>query len=70
MKVGSTEAAKILSACKINVFEDFHALPSSKVECLVEHANKVKYKKPKNANGSLARYFHAYLLKSLKKDEG
>lgn len=69
MKLDSTDAARILAACKINVFEDFHALPSSKVDRLLEHADQVKYRKPKNANGSRARYFHAYLLRVLKRDE-
>jgi hypothetical protein len=40
---------------------DFHALGSSDVDVLVESADASKYRKPANANGSRARYFHAHL---------
>lgn len=40
---------------------DFHALRSSQVDALLTAADRYKYRKPKNANGSRARYFHAYL---------
>lgn len=41
----------------------FHALPSDKVEALRIEADLVKYRQPKNANGSRARYFHAFLCR-------
>lgn len=41
----------------------FHALPSAKVFALLAEADRVKYRLPKNANGSRARYFHAYLCR-------
>ena len=40
---------------------DFHALGSRQVDTLLEAAKRVGYRKPKNANGSRGRYFHAYL---------
>ena len=40
---------------------DFHALSSTIVDRLVAEAKEVGYRKPKNANGSRGRYFHAYL---------
>lgn len=41
--------------------EPFHALPGRTVRHLLEYADLVKYRKPKNANGSRARYFYEYL---------
>lgn len=40
---------------------DFDTLSSSKVSELLEVADAVKYRKPKNANGSRGRYFFARL---------
>jgi hypothetical protein len=40
---------------------DFHALPSSAVESIIESANRFKYRKPRNANGSRGRYWYALL---------
>ncbi|HEO1552411.1 hypothetical protein I4940_08035 [Pseudomonas aeruginosa] len=40
---------------------DFHTLNSGAVEALVDAARANAYRKPKNANGSTARYFFAYL---------
>jgi hypothetical protein len=45
---------------------DFHALRSSQVDTLLTAADHYKYRKPKNANGSRARYFHAYLRRVCK----
>ena len=55
------DAASILSRC--NARGNFHALPASVVESLLDEADRVKYRRPKNANGSRARYFHAYLTR-------
>lgn len=54
----SAHARETLARMKIPVGEDFHALRSSQVDLLLAEAKRVKYKKPKNANGSKARYFH------------
>ncbi len=40
---------------------DFHALSSTIVDRLLDEAKRAGYRKPKNANGSRGRYFHAYL---------
>jgi len=40
---------------------DFYTLSSAEVEKLLEQADREKYRKPKNANGSRARYFYAKL---------
>ena len=41
--------------------EDFHRLSSAQVDGLLDVADRFKYRKPKNANGSRGRYFHAHL---------
>ena len=40
---------------------DFHALHGDKVMALLEEAKEQNYRRPKDANGSTARYFHARL---------
>lgn len=54
-------ANDILQQCGIPKGEDFHRLSSSQVESLIEFADLHKYRKPKSANGSRGRYFHAYV---------
>lgn len=55
------QARVILAACGIERGADFHTLPASAVDELLEHANRLKYRKPRNANGSRGRYFHDML---------
>jgi hypothetical protein len=50
----------------INFSEDFHTLNSSQVEAILEAAKSWGYRKPKNANGSRARCFFAYLARTPK----
>ena len=52
-----------LSAQGIDFAEDFHTLPSSKVDLLVEAAKACGYRKPASASGRTARYFFQYLSK-------
>lgn len=59
-------ARSILGACNAN--HDFHAMPSSDVERLLHFADDHKYRKPKNANGSRGRYFHAFLMRVARHD--
>lgn len=55
------DAHAILYECGVPGGVDFDTLPSSAVEALLRHADKYKYRKPKNANGSRGRYWHAYV---------
>jgi hypothetical protein len=41
---------------------DFDALSRDQVSRLLIYADKYEYRKPSNAAGSRARYWHAYLL--------
>lgn len=61
------KAANILNACGVKKGSDYHTLSHSQVDALVDHAKKNKYRKPKNANGSTGRYFHAHLQRSASK---
>jgi hypothetical protein len=61
MMIKSNIARGILQACNVELGADFHALSSSAVESLLRWADHYKYRKPKDANGSRARYFHALL---------
>lgn len=60
-RLDRTEAFNILQRCKIEKGADFHKLDSDRVESLIAEADRRGYRKPRNANGSRARYFHAYL---------
>lgn len=51
-------ARGVLAALKIERGADFHALASWQVDGLLIEADRVRYQRPKNANGSRARYFH------------
>lgn len=57
-------ARQILIKCQAQ--GDFHRLPSTTVEQLLDYAEEHKYRKPRNANGSRGRYFHALLVRRAK----
>ena len=56
-----TNARAVLESINAEVGQDFHTLRSSQVDKLLEEADRVKYRKPKNANGSRGSYFYAKL---------
>lgn len=47
---------------------DFHTLSTGEVEQVLAAADLVKYRKPRSANGSRARYFHARLIRLANKE--
>ena len=51
------------------VAADFHTLNTAQVEVLLAEANHCHYRRPKNANGSRARYFHAKLQREKRRAE-
>jgi hypothetical protein len=63
MMLTRTEAASILAACGITHRTDYHQLSSAQVDALLSEADRRKYRKPANANGSRARYWYAYLCR-------
>lgn len=52
------EALSILQGWHIPPGTNFYTLSSSQVSDVLEMANALKYRHPKNANGSKARYFY------------
>jgi len=64
MKLDSSRAHDILSQCGAPLGNDFHSLRSEVVEALISAADSYGYRKPRNANGSRARYWHAYLVRA------
>ncbi len=58
--IDQDQAREILARCNART-ADFHTLSSEQVEMLLASADTLKYRKPRNANGSRGRYFHAYL---------
>lgn len=54
-------AYDILALCLVPLGADFHTLSSARVDALLTYADIWHYRKPKNANGSRGRYFHAML---------
>lgn len=58
------EASQIATNYRIPLNADFHTLPTDTVGRIIEAADARKYRAPKNANGSRARYFHAMLVRA------
>lgn len=58
-----TSALAVLSLINSRLGQDFHTLRTSQVESLLEEADRVHYRKPKDANGSRARYFFQKIQK-------
>ncbi len=66
-RIPPTVAIKILQDCGVDRALDFHALDSATVDKLAESARENGYRAPRNANGSTARYWHAYLCRTAAK---
>lgn len=58
------QAIAIATEYHIPMGQDFHALPSDVVCRIIDAADKQKYRKPRKANGSRARYFYAMLTRA------
>jgi hypothetical protein len=61
-------ARDLLAAYDISRSADFHTLSSEQVDALLASADAFKYRKPRNANGSRGRYFHAYLCRIIARE--
>jgi hypothetical protein len=59
-------ARATLANLNIGLGQDFYTLRSSQVEELLLEADRVRYRKPRGANGSRARYFHELLQRRAK----
>ena len=59
------EAQNLLTLAGIARFTNFYTLSASQVDSLLSLADLVKYRKPRNANGSRGRYFYEYLRRTV-----
>lgn len=60
-QIDPTEARNILTRAGVGKDDNFYALYRSQVENLLYLADLYKYRAPRNANGSRARYWCEYL---------
>lgn len=65
----SYDARELASRYRIPLDRDFHALDSATVESIIAAADSVRYRAPRNRNGSRARYFHARLVRAASRKE-
>lgn len=63
-KMGFYEARNIMAAIGCELNADFHTLDSTQVNRVIMEADQYGYRKPKNANGSRARYFFAFVQRT------
>ena len=51
----------------LDLSKDFFTLSHAEVQIVIDMAKAAKYRKPKNANGSTARYYYARLQRKARK---
>lgn len=64
-----SDARELARNYGIPLNRDFHSLNTDTVESIIAAADSVNYRKPRNANGSRARYFHARLVRLASRKE-
>lgn len=67
--IAAETARNVLALCSVDGHADYHTLRTSQVDALLVHADRLKYRKPRNANGSRGRYFYAALQRAAKRSE-
>lgn len=67
-RLSAGEARGIATRWQIPLDSDYHALDRATVERIISAADERRYRKPPQANGSRARYFHAYLCRAAAKE--
>lgn len=63
------EARALANSFGFDPREDFHAMSTASKEAVLRAADCVKYRKPKNANGSRGRYFAAYVRRIIERGD-
>jgi hypothetical protein len=59
-------ARAVLAAANVALGQNFFTLRQAQVDVILAEADRVRYHKPKSANGSRGRYFYALLQKRAK----
>lgn len=67
-RLAPADARAILERLGLPVAANFHSLPSSAVDRLISEADAMRYRKPRNAPGSRARMFHAYVTRTARRE--
>lgn len=57
----AANARAVLKAAGASLGQDFYTLRADQVDQVLQEADRVRYRKPANANGSRGRYFYARL---------
>jgi hypothetical protein len=60
------KASSLATQFHIDLSKDFFTLSPTEVERVLDAADYVKYRKPKNANGSRARYFFEAMKRAVR----
>lgn len=68
--INVSSALSAFNSAGIDPTGDYHTLSSEKVEVILYQAKLSNYRKPKNANGSSARYFFYAVQRELERDRG
>lgn len=63
-RLTKTQAVNLAADYRIPLGEDFHALASEHVQRILDASYAVNYRQHRNANGSRARSFYAYLKRA------
>lgn len=63
------EARSLARVYCFNPLEDYCAMSSGSKQGVLDAADSVRYRKPKNANGSRGRYFAAYVRRVVEKGD-
>lgn len=64
-----SHAVELAFSYHIPLDRDFHSLDSDTVGRILAAANEWQYRRPRKANGSRARYFHAYLQRLARRED-
>lgn len=67
MRLTAFDAKNLANSHGFPLGSDFHTLDSESVRRILQAADSWRYQNPKNANGSRARYFYAYLNRANKR---
>ena len=65
--MNAADAADALHRAHIPPDANFFTLTWAQVDALLAEADRVRYRKPRNANGSRARYFHARCIRAIER---
>ncbi len=69
MQIDRSRAIRVLQMSNVPIGANFYALTVDQIMSLLAFADELKYRRPKNANGSRGRYFHEYMQRRARRKE-